>query len=362
MRVLVVDTVHHPRDARISERQISALLAAGHEVTQAMPFTAFGATPLPGVAPIDLPSARGRHRLRAVRAARKVLLRESPEHDVVILHSPELLLAARGIQHPAMVWDVHEDTAAAVTMRTWVPGPLKPVARRGVAWAEARAENRRRLLLAEDAYAERFSSTHPVVPNTPRVPAEVRPSGRGRVVYVGSVTRARGGDELIELGRRLAPDIVVEVMGEAHGDMASRLSLAEQLGYVRWYGFVANDEALQRLEGATAGLSLLHDEENYRHSMPTKILEYLSRGVPAVVTPLPLARDVIKNSGGGIVVGFGDVASIEAAVRHLNADDSARQAMADSGRSWIRAHADWNIDGPAFVAILESWASGDGNA
>ena len=82
MRVLVMCTVHDPRDARISERQIAALLAAGHTVTQAGPFTAFGATSMPGVQAIDLPRAHGRHRVRAWWAARRLLHRTASEYDV----------------------------------------------------------------------------------------------------------------------------------------------------------------------------------------------------------------------------------------------------------------------------------------
>jgi hypothetical protein len=35
----------------------------------------------------------------------------------------DAVLAATGIAHPALVWDVHEDTAAALTLRPWMPRP-----------------------------------------------------------------------------------------------------------------------------------------------------------------------------------------------------------------------------------------------
>ena len=41
-----------------------------------------------------------------------------------------------------------------------------------------------------------------------------------------------------------------------------------------------NADALRLVEGSLAGLSLLQDEENFRHSMPTKVAEYMARGVP----------------------------------------------------------------------------------
>lgn len=357
MRVLVVCTVHDPRDARIRQRQIAALLAAGHEVTQAGPFTAFGATPGPGVRGIDLPRATGRDRLRAMRKARSVLREEAPHHDVVVLHSPELLAASAGLKHPAIVWDVHEDTAAAVSMKSWIPSSVRPATARSVRWAERRAEGRYRLILAESAYAERFRASHPVVPNTPPVPERVPPSKRDRAVYLGTLTEARGGDELIALAPRIAP-MRMEVMGTAHGGLANRLRAADRGGILTWHGFVDNERALALVEGATLGLSLLHDEPNYRHSMPTKLLEYLAHGVPFVSTPLPLAQELAARSGGGVIVPFGDIDATARAVLALNEDDPRRTAMASAGHAWVRKSANWDNDGPAFVALLEAWAGG----
>ena len=48
------------------------------------------------------------------------------------------------------------------------------------------------------------------------------------------------------------------------------------------------------IDGALAGLSLLRDLPNYRGSMPTKVVEYLAHGVPAITTPLPLAREIVQ--------------------------------------------------------------------
>ncbi len=354
MRVLVLCSVHDPRDARVSTREIGALLDAGHAVTQVGPFSAYGAVPRDGVRGIDIPRAVGRRRLRALRESRRVLREEAPRHDVVIVHSAEGVAAAAGLRHPALVWDVHEDTPASLGLKPWLPQALRrPVA--GVArLGEKVVERRRHLLLAEAAYAERFNQPHPIVPNTPMVPEHVPATGRGRAVYVGSVTVARGGDDLIALSR-LVDDVRVEIVGPAAGDLADRLRAAES-DRLDWFGFQPNEVALARLEGATVGLSLLHDEPNYRHSMPTKLLEYLAHGVPFVSTPLPLAVELAERSGGGVIVPFGDPTAAAQAVCALNADDDRRQAMADAGHAWMRDNANWAKDGPMFVRTLEAWA------
>jgi hypothetical protein len=57
-------------------------------------------------------------------------------------------------------------------------------------------------------------------------------------------------------------------------------------------------------------------------------------------------------------VPFGDVAAACEAIVALDADGSRRQEMADAGRAWVRTHANWSIDGPAFVRQLEEWSRG----
>jgi glycosyltransferase involved in cell wall biosynthesis len=373
MRICVCTVVHHPEDARILHRQIRALLDAGHEVTYIAPFRVCNVTPWPSVTPVDVPRATGRRRLRSLRAARTALTRHAPYADVVLLHDPELLLALpRGLRgdrhghgdqsHPVVVWDVHEDTAAALTAKGWLPRPLRPLLRPYVRGLEGRAERRYRLLLAEPGYRVRFAGDHPVVPNTTYVSDRPPPAPDDpRVVYVGHLSRARGASDMIALARGLhAEGIAVELIGAADADIRPELRDAQRAGVLRWYGFVPNDRALRIAEGALAGLALLHDEPNYRHSMPTKVVEYMAHGVPVITTPVPPAADIVGPADCGIIVPFQDPAATMQAVRRLRDDPLLRADMGKRGYDTARARFHWPAHAQRFVHHLESWAIGAG--
>ena len=91
--------------------------------------------------------------------------------------------------------------------------------------------------------------------------------------------------------------------------------------------------------------------------MPTKVVEYLAHGVPAITTPLPLARDLVEECRGGVVVPFDDPqAAADAAVRLWRAPDEAA-AMGERGRDLVRERYDWAKGGPAFVAALTEVAA-----
>ena len=373
MHVVVCTVVHHPADARIFYREIQALLDAGHDVTYIAPFGELPASVriedqghdqgnserVRGtLRPVTIPRASGRRRVGALRAAKVAMAEQAAGADLLLVHDPELLLVLPPKdKRPPTVWDVHEDTAAALTTKAWLPEWLRPVAAGGVKKAEHLAERNLHLILAEHGYNARFAGEHPVVPNTTYVPETAAPpSGPRRVVYVGWISPDRGSAEMAELGRLLKPHgIAVELIGQA--DAAARAHIEAGGDAVHWHGFVPNAEALRLVEGALAGLSLLRDEENFRHSMPTKVAEYMGRGVPVVTTPLPLAVELVEAAQGGFTVPFNDPRAAADAVLKLDADPDLRVKMGLRAHEYALGNLAWPPHAAAFVAQLETWAA-----
>jgi glycosyltransferase involved in cell wall biosynthesis len=398
VRVVVCTVVHHPADARIFYREIQALLDAGHDVTyiaphgeSSAPAPAHAAGSIAQTAPLEaaesandpgaghsepvipglgdgrspgtlttvtIPRAAGRRRLGALRAARAAMAANVAGADLLLVHDPELLLVLPPKRsRPPAVWDVHEDTAAALTTKAWLPAWLRPVAAGGVISAERLAERRLHLILAEHGYNARFAGTHPVVPNATYVPeAAAPPGGARRVVYVGHISPDRGSAEMTELGRLLAPHgIAVELIGPA--DAAAQAHIKAAGTAVNWHGFVPNADALRVVEGSLAGLSLLQDEANFRHSMPTKVAEYMGRGVPVVTTPLPLAVELVEAADGGFVVPFNNPQAAADAVLKLDADPGLRVKMGLRAHEYALRNLAWPPHAADFVAQVEAWAS-----
>lgn len=345
MRVLVATVVHHPEDARIRHRQIPALLEAGWEVVYVAPEGDITPTPA-SLQRIEVPRAAGRARLRSLRSARQVLRRLSPDVDLTVIHDPELLLATAAIDSP-VIWDVHEDLVAQIGDKEWVPAPL-----RGAAAATARLIQRRGRSMPRTIAETGYLTEHPdamVVRNTVIVPDDVEPSGDDRVVYLGRVSEGRGAALLGAVAGLLPDGMTVDVIGSPDPG----LTLAPR---VRARGFIPNDIALGQVAGATAGLSLLRDLPNYRHSLPTKILEYLSRGVPVITTPLPAAVEVVRGHDCGIVVPFDDPVAVAAAVAELRADPDRRERLGRNGHAAVTEHYNWRDDGARMLDFYESVA------
>ena len=135
--------------------------------------------------------------------------------------------------------------------------------------------------------------------------------------------------EAVEVARLLQPyRVAVELIGYADPQSRPVLNQAVAEGLLEWRDFMPNDEALKRLDGALAGLSLLHDEPNYRHSMPTKIVEYMAHGIPVITTPSPRAVELVERYDSGVVVPWQDPKAVAQAVLTAAGRRAERRARA----------------------------------
>ena len=362
MRVAVATCVHHPLDARIHARQIEALLRGGHDVVYAAPFNDT-ATPFDTRLEChDLPRAVGLNRLRSVGATMDWIREIESRVDLILVHDIEIARKLCRVRtRAAKVWDVHENNPAAISSRSYLPSYARRLVKHIVRRAEAKAEKRLHLILAETSYQERFSPQHPVVLNLPWVDPHAEPAApsdiKRRVVYVGSLTEARGVDELKMIAGELRNDgIEVLLIGPAD-DRAAQENLEERPGNLRWLSRLPNHEAMAEVRTSIAGICLLKNTPNFVGSMPTKVLEYMAQGTPVITTELPLAAQVVRKHDVGIVVPFDDIEATANAVRTLAANPQLRHDMGQRGCSAAKDLYDWNRVSREFVSLLEGWAA-----
>jgi glycosyltransferase involved in cell wall biosynthesis len=311
MRACVATTVHHPEDARIMHRQIRALLDAGHEVTYVAPFTYFNVTPAMGITPVDV----ARH--ATYGKARAALKRGLRGADLLIVHEHRLLHALP-YRRPPAVWDVRE-----------IVSPRQ----------RAHADRRHRLITSAE------------VPEATLVSSSPPPPGDTRVVHIGRLSAERGVSELIGLAERLVPHgIRLDLIGAADADVRPLLRDAQRVGLLDWFGYVPNRHALRMAEGALAGLSLAGDSVR---ETPTKILDYMGRGLPVIATPQ--AASLVKGIGCGLVVAQ-DVDAVLNAVLDLKEDPVRRGNLGALGHAEARLRHHWPDHAREFVRLAESWA------
>lgn len=357
MKVLVCTVVHNPTDARIFRRQIEMLIQHNHLVTAIAPWH----EDTPGAAEVQrikVPRAIGRARFESWRAARSRMRDLLSSNDLLIVHDPELLLVVPWAEvrrtKTVVVWDVHEDLAAAIRTKSYIPRPIRGLVSSVVRLLEKRAEKKTILLLAETAYQNRFKLQHEVVLNLPYVEEFTRGVRKKQAIYVGSITYERGLREMLALAKELSVfGISVRLIGECpNQDAAAEIKNAVN---VVWQGPMPNAMALQEVSQSLVGLSLLQDQPNYQHSMPTKILEYMANGALVVTTPLPLAVEITAATG--IVLNSYaeiDYASVASELNRITSDEQEFERRTSEAFETVKKDYNWYESGPKFVRYLES--------
>ncbi|TDD42410.1 glycosyltransferase, partial [Nonomuraea terrae] len=175
--------------------------------------------------------------------------------------------------------------------------------------------------------------------------------GDTRVVHIGRLSAERGVHELVGLAERLIPyGVRMDVIGAAAPGVRPLLRDAQRVGLLDWFGYVPNRHALRMAEGALAGLSLARDTVR---TPPTKIMDYMGRGLPVITTPpgAPLVEPV----GCGLVVPL-DVDAVLNAVLDLKENPARRVKLGALGHAEARLRHHWPDQAAAFARQAESWA------
>jgi len=346
-----VTTVHPRDDIRIFHKECVSLARAGYDVVQIVG-DGLGDAVKAGVRIVDIgPAPRGRLARMRGQPKRAMAALQQLRPAVLHFHDPELLplghaWAQRGVP---VIYDAHEDVPRQILTKQWIPKPL----RAATAWAFERYENAHArqlaaVVAATPHIARRFEPVARRSVNVSNFPFldELAPPAddweRERAVcYVGSITRTRGAFEMVRALTH-APGVRLLLAGRFE-DAALEAGLRNEPGWaqVDYFGQVGRAEVAELMARARAGLVALLPLPSYRDSLPIKMFEYMSAGLPVIASRFPLWHEIIDQRGCGVCVDPTDPAAIAAAIREL-VDAPARAAeMGRAGRAAVLSTYNW---------------------
>jgi glycosyltransferase involved in cell wall biosynthesis len=370
-RVAHLTSVHSQPDARIFVKECRTLAAAGYDVTLVAPVDRDELAD--GVAIQAIRPSRGRldRMTRAVRDTYRAA--RSLDADLYHFHDPELLGVGLRLQRlgKRVVYDVHEDVPGDILAKPWIaPRLRRPVSTAYDRMERAVAARLDAVICAAPDIAPRFEGTGVPTVTVHNFPilAEQPDSRRSwaererAVCYVGAITALRGMLEMIDAselagvklllastftergGRELAAarpgwprvEEVEHRNGGPPGPAGGVLStMHERRGEV--------GEAFSR---ARAGLLVVHPEPNHMRMLDRshKLFEYMSAGLPVIVSDFPDWRRFVEENGCGICVDPLDPAAIAAGIRRIVDDPDAAQRMGARARETVERAFSWETE------------------
>lgn len=348
-------TSAHPRDdVRILLKECLSLSRQGHAVTLVVADGLGDASHL-GVAIADVGRSSGR--LGRMLGATRRVLRRAIELDAEVyhIHDPELLTICLALKRRGkkVIFDAHEDVPKQILGKHYLHHAL----RKAIAWAFARYERYvcRRLdgvITATPTIREKFLRIHantldinnyPVLGELDAIPGGEKSSHE--VCYVGSIAVIRGVRELVQALELTQTDIQLNLVG---GFSESRTE-EEVRGYPGWskvlaWGVQGREGVRDAMARSVAGLVTLHPTPNYIESLPIKMFEYMSAGIPVIASDFPLWRDIVEGCRCGVCVDPLDPTQIARAMDDLVRDPKKALQMGRNGRQAVTERYNWAVE------------------
>jgi len=187
-----------------------------------------------------------------------------------------------------------------------------------------------------------------------------------RLSYLGLMEEARGVGLVIEavaLARKRGVDVHLDLVGDgralgAFRDRASALGLSSEV--VRFRGFVPYNEALSELVQADAGLVPHFANESWQTTIPNKLFDYMSLGLPVIASDVtPVAR-ILQETGAGRLFRDRDVEDLTEVFVSLQSlkDQGRLAAMGFAGQTAIRSKYHWERDAEQLMLSLDRLVTG----
>jgi colanic acid biosynthesis glycosyl transferase WcaI len=291
-------------------------------------------------------------------------LRYARNADVVVTLVPSLLsaaIAASAFRRARLVvwWqDLIVNASAAVADGRGVMRAAQRVGRTLEAGVARRADLNVVCSPGFEAYLRELvgePAAIQFVPNwvdTERIVPTPEPVGAStRFLYAGNVGYSQGFDTLFEAARRAPKDIEIEIVGD--GNAAPLVRERARTNGVTYRMSVPEDEYPRLLQDAHVHVVIQRGISGGAN-LPSKIGSYLASGRP-VVASLALdcpAADLLRASGGAIVVPPDDPVALSEALARLHGDRDLRRRLALSGRRYAEQHLARSTILPALSGLI----------
>ena len=268
-------------------------------------------------------------------------------------------LIAKALWRKQVVYDVFDFYA---DMLRATPRIVTRIIRAVDLWAMGKVDA---VILADESRKAQIAGARPrkleVIVNSPE-PANIgrlkakdsKPEwSQLHLVFVGLLQLERGILEVLEvLSRRSTWSLGLAGFG---GDEAVILERAAGMSNVKIHGRVSYDQALE-LSSSADVIFATYDPAipNHRYSSPNKLFEAMMLGKPVVVAEDTNMDRIIREYSCGLIVPYGDVEALEAALAQLAADPELRARLGGAGRKAYDEVFSWDHMAERLVSIYSS--------
>ncbi|MCM1044011.1 MAG: glycosyltransferase [Candidatus Gastranaerophilales bacterium] len=286
--------------------------------------------------------------------------------DVYHLHDPELLLIARKLKRMGklVIFDSHENYALQIAEKEYIPVLFRPLISKIYQQVE------KRLLKNVDASIIpcSFAGINPLEGKTRLVEYingyplmsvfydcyDQDIEKEKMICYAGGLSEQRGIRNLIKAAALAKVKLVLA--GEfSTEEFQQEIMAMPEMEYVEYKGKLDWAELREVYQKAQIGMSILLDKGQYSimDNLPTKVYEYMSMGLPVIISDSPY-NQIVQRECAGICVDPSNVEEIADVITRLTSDLEKAKNMGLNGRRLIREKWNWEEESKKLVNLYSS--------
>jgi glycosyltransferase involved in cell wall biosynthesis len=369
VKVCHVTSVHSRYDARIFIKECTSLADAGFDVTL---LVADGKSDeiKNGVKIISV-SNIPKSRIQRIFESSNIMYKKALEVDAEIyhLHDPELLPLARKLKKAGkkVIFDSHENYPAQIKVKGYIPYILRSVISSLYKTYETKTAKMIDAVITPctflnglDIFEGRCKKTE-IISNAPLLPEfydkyqDINKEGKvPSVCHVGGLTYSRGITHLIKAAYEA--NIKLILGGNfSPTNYETEVKQMPEYSCVEYRGHLPRDQVLEVYQESTIGVATILNIGQYNtgDNFATKVYEYMSMGLPVILSRYPYAEKMLDKYNFGIAVDPADVDEIAAAIRYIIDNPDIAKKMGRNGRRAVLEEFNWGIEEKKLFALYE---------
>lgn len=355
MKVCHVGTEHRRYDTRIFYKECVSLAKAGYNVTFLIADDCLPEETRNGVRILPVHGVPRSRFMKRFFKYNEVMLKKALEldADVYHLHEWELLPWAKQLKNrnKTVVFDSHEYYSMNIKgnqsnpiqrnlilflynycesfIREFVDALIFPCNKDGVHPFEGRCKR----LITLDNYPS-LDMYKQYIPN-------IKKKERS-ICYVGGLSEARGITEVVKAAG--LSDTTVYLAGSfSPPSYRRRIEELAEFSSVKYLGLLNRDEIIKLLQSCQIGMATIHCLGQYGQfdNLATKCYEYMSLGLPVILTKAKYSKQVNDKYRFGICVDAENELEIASAIQYLLEHEEEAKQMGLNGRKAIFEEFNW---------------------
>lgn len=279
-------------------------------------------------------------------------------------HDPELMFMGfvlRFVFRKKVVYDIHESVPRQILSKDYLPRLIrKPVALCYVLLEKIFTIGQSLVIANENCLSEHPANAY-LVQNYPMLKEEASANADNNntkdpiplLVYLGAVCEIRGAGLYVELAGKLARkdcDFRMKLIGqyqdseEEYEKLKSRIETLQLLDKVELTGRMEWTRAMEIVSRATIGMCLLLPVPNFTTCLATKILEYMTCGVPVLASSFDHWSKYVEGEKTGMMVDPENLDQVTDTCLKMLADPDQLEQMGKNGITAVREKYNWNTE------------------